>query len=109
VHNLSETDLLDYLMTSEFDEGLSPEEMKFLLIKFRNFYRIVSCSVELSRERAKQAMIEKDEILSFSNLKVEEANNQKSELINKLNRILNKKLSWKERFLGKIIESDENK
>ncbi len=40
VQDLSDTDILNYLMISEFNEGLSPDEFKFLLYKFRYFYRM---------------------------------------------------------------------
>lgn len=95
-------------MTSDFDDGLSPDQFKFLLLKFRNFYRLISCSVNLTRDRMEQAVTEKEEKVRECDLKIEEVNCEKSELINKLNAILSKKLTWKERILGKIIEGHEN-
>ena len=38
--NQSDEDILDFLMTSDFNDDLSPEQFRFLLIKFRQFYRI---------------------------------------------------------------------
>ena len=32
-------EILEYLMTSDFDENLTKSELKALLIKFREFYR----------------------------------------------------------------------
>jgi hypothetical protein len=108
LNNLSEDEILDYLMTSDFDDGLSPEQFKFLLLKFRNFYRLIACSVNLTKERMEQSKIEKEEKVKECDLKIEQVNCEKSELINKVNAILNKKLTWKERILGKIIEGHEN-
>lgn len=104
MNRLTEEQILDYLMTSEFDEGLTPEEYKFLLQKFRNFYRVVSCSITLYQDRMQSAINESEKIKSDYEIKVMEFNNEKSELINKLDKILNKKLTFKERLLGKIIE-----
>lgn len=39
--HLNEKEILDYLMTSDFNEGLTHEESRFLLMKFRSFYRVV--------------------------------------------------------------------
>jgi hypothetical protein len=39
--HLNEKEILDYLMTSEFNEGLTHEESRFLLMKFRNHYRML--------------------------------------------------------------------
>ena len=38
---LNDDDILEYLMTSDFIENHNPEEYKFLLHKFRFFYRIL--------------------------------------------------------------------
>lgn len=100
--------ILDYLMTSEFDEGLTPEECKFLLQKFRNFYRVVSCSITNYQDRMDDALKKRDEMERILESKTNEFNNEKSNLINKINKILSRKLTFKERILGKIIEGNEN-
>ncbi len=41
INMLNEREILDYLMTSDFNEGLTHEESRFLLMKFRAFYRVV--------------------------------------------------------------------
>ena len=40
INNLQEQEILDYIMTSEFTEGLTPDEFTFLLIRLRNYYKI---------------------------------------------------------------------
>lgn len=47
VEELKDGDILQYLMTSDFDNNLSPDELRFLLMKFRYFYRISSSKNEL--------------------------------------------------------------
>ena len=91
--NYNEEELLNFLMTSEFNEGFTPEQYKFFLIKFRNFYRIVSCSVEYSRERMSHAIQEKEQIEQILIKNSEEFNIEKSNLINKLYNIKTKKLT----------------
>ena len=108
INGLSENEILDYLMTSEFEEGLTPDEFKFLLLKFRNFYRVAACSISSHKERMEKAISDSAEIKSYSELKISEIENQKIEIENKLNTVLNKKLTWKERFNGKIINNNEN-
>jgi hypothetical protein len=109
VDQLSENEILDYLMSSEFEEGLTPDEFKFLLKKFRNFYRVVSCSITNHKERMEQSI---EELNSIKNLNKELENNfeiEKKGLETKIQVILDRKLSWKERFKGKIIIENENK
>ena len=84
VNELSENEILDYLMTSDFVEGLNPDEFKFLLFKFRNFYRVVSCSVSSHKERMEKAINDSIEIKSSSELKILEIENQKKEMESKL-------------------------
>ena len=105
----NDEDLLDFLMTSEFDEVFSPDDYKFFLKKFRNFYRVVANSIDFQKDRMSQAISEKEEMSKNLNIKIEEFNNEKSILINKVNNILSRKLTLKERLLGKIIEKNEDK
>ena len=109
VDQLSENEILDYLMSSEFEEGLTPDEFKFLLKKFRNFYRVISCSVTNQKERMEKAI---QDLESNRNETVDLKNTYESkiyELNTKIDRFINRELSWQERFKGKIILRDEDK
>ncbi len=108
VNNLSETEILNYLMTSEFDEGLTPDEFKLLLFKFRNFYRVASCSISNHKERMETALQEAENIKNQCDTRISEAESEKLQTKEKFNKLVNKKLSWKERLKGKIILEDEN-
>jgi len=109
VDQLSETEILEYLMSSEFEEGLTPDEFKFLLKKFRNFYRVVSCSVANHKERMERALLDVESIKSEMTKKDNEFEIEKLELETRYNNLVEKKLTWQERFKGKIILQDENK
>lgn len=98
----SEEDFINYLMTSDFDENHSPEELKFLLLKFRQFYRIkfsVNRSIDLEK-KAYQSEIEQ--------LKLDKQN-QFNELTHRINHVVEvynllttRKLTFMERLLGKL-------
>ena len=103
MNNLSSEEIMNYLMTSDFHEGLTPDEYRFLLFQFRNFYRIISGKNELLKT---DIICKSDRIKEISDSKQTEINNilsQKAELQNEIDQLKNKKLSWKERFSGKLI------
>lgn len=87
-----------YLMTSEFDEVLSPREYKNLLLLFRTKYR----NLESENTRIKRELNEKEDVIKY--FKKEKKENE--ETIHKIktnyNKTLGRKLSFKERFFGKI-------
>jgi len=96
---LTESDILDYLMTSDFNEGLTQEESKFLLLKYRNFYRMAYSKYEGSKdviERLKKDILDKEKELEIKN---ESLKNLEEDL----NREKIRDLSWRERFFGKKI------
>ena len=109
ISELKDEEIMDFLMTSEFEDDYKPEELKYLLVKFRYFYRalhgrheLVKSDSEFSIKKMEQESEAKDnEILQ---LKTQLAN--KEDIINSLK---NRKLTFKERFSGKIIMKDENK
>jgi len=109
MNNLSTEEILNYLMTSDFNEGLNPDEYRFLLLQFRNYYRVMSGRNEL----LKSDIISKSEkIKEIEDLKRKEIDNtlsQKADLENQISQLKNRKLSWKERWTGKIITQDETK
>ncbi len=105
INNLQEQEILDYIMTSEFTEGLTPDEFTFLLIRLRNYYRI---STGKNDHLKNELDIKKREILE---LKDEHSNSinrimkEKAEVEDKLSFLNNRKLSFKERITGKLIIS----
>jgi len=98
MYNLfTEKDILDYLMTSDFNEGLTKEESKFLLLKYRNFYRNAYSRYEHFKNLSED--LNKD--LDKKNLELEKLNKQLSKIQEDLEKEKNRKLTWKERFRGK--------
>ena len=106
---LEDEEILNYLMTSEFTEGLTPDEFKFLLYKFRYFYRLSNGKNELLKTDLDGSKRQLDEQSNLHNRKVDSILAQKADIENKYNFLKVRKLSWKERFSGKIIiNEDEN-
>ena len=46
IKELLDDEILDFLMTSEFEDNYSPDELKYLLQKWRYFYRLFNGKVE---------------------------------------------------------------
>ncbi len=107
---LSDEEILDLLMTSEFENNLSPTEFKYLLKKWRYFYRLQNGTLE---------RIKDDLTFSVNSLK-DELDALKKEQYNilvdcakkedKINSLKNRKLTFRERWTEKIIDrKDEDK
>lgn len=110
ISELNDEQILDLLMTSEFEADLSPTEFKYLLTKWRYFYRMLHGRFERSKDDlAFEIKTKENELteLKKQNYKimVECAENQ-----NTIHLLKNRKLTLKERLSGKIIErKDEDK
>jgi len=108
ISKLIDEDALDFLMTSEF-EDYTPKEYKEMLLKYRYFYRVLYSKVERLREEKEYQFDNMSSALSKEQMKVlslQVSCVQKDEEINKLK---NRRLTWKERFSGKIIHNNEDK
>jgi hypothetical protein len=104
IKKLPNDEILDFLMTSEFENNYSPDELKYLLLKWRYFYRLLYGRYE----RIKTDSIGEIEMMKNS---LDLLNLEKSKLFieiqnkdSEIRSIKNKKLTWKERIKGRIIE-----
>jgi hypothetical protein len=98
--HLDEREIMDYLMTSDFEEGLTREEFRFLLIKFRSYYRVAYGRNE-SRGREIESMSEtitelKAKIDALTTQVVSERDMRIAEE--------GRKLTWTERLTGRKKE-----
>ncbi len=106
---MNDEDMLDFLMTSDFEEDYSPSDMKSMLKKYRYFYRILHGKMNLIKIESEseienlKSTIENREGIIFS-LEVDRATLQ-----NEVSALKSRSLTWKERIKGKIIPEDENK
>lgn len=107
IAELKDEEILDFLMTSEFEGDYSPEELKYLLVKWRYFYRLLHGQLErvkddrLADNRALLAEIE--------SLKVQlnQVLSTKAKLEDDVQSMKTRSLTLKERFTGKIIPKDD--
>lgn len=94
---LNEREIFDYLMSSDFNEGLNSDEFRFLLLKFRYNYRLLYTKNESMSYRIDNMKQELEELKLKMNRMNEEFNRIDSDLQNERSR----RLTWKERILGK--------
>ena len=109
ISELNDEEILDLLMTSEFDNNLSPKEFKFLLKKWRYFYRLQNGLLERTKDDLTYKIDTlKNEVDSVKkqNYSIMVDSAQKEDHILQLK---NRKLTFKERWTGKIIDKDEDK
>ena len=103
MQELTDEQLLEYLMSSEFIENYKPEEYKFLLHKFRYFYRVlhgnhtrIKGDLEYELNQSTQQIESAKKQITAEQMKSTELQNQ-IDLAKK-----ERSLTWKERFSGKI-------
>ncbi len=103
MQELTDEQLLEYLMSSEFIENYKPEEYKFLLHKFRYFYRIlhgnhtrIKGDLEFELEQVNKQIDSAKKQIIFEQTKSTDLQNQ-IDLSKK-----ERSLTWKERLSGKI-------
>jgi hypothetical protein len=102
ISNLDNNEILDFLMTSEFEGDYKPEELKYLLIKWRYFYRVLNGKYELIKTDSEFNLKKIKEECSIKEQNINKILTENSNLRDEINYLKNKKLSWKERFTGKI-------
>jgi hypothetical protein len=108
ISELKDDEILEFLMNSDFEDDFSPSELKYLLLKWKNFYRILYCTIE--RDRVKYI----GDVKYFQDkidLYINETNNLKKTLSDKENvikKLKQRKLTWLERLTGKIISKNED-
>jgi hypothetical protein len=108
ISNLDNKEILDFLMTSDFDGDYKPEELKYLLIKWRYFYRLLNGKYELIKTDSEFDLKKSKEEIAIKDQNINQILVENAELKNKINTLKNRELSWKERFTGKIINKNED-
>jgi hypothetical protein len=110
ISELNDEEILDFLMNSDFEGEFKPEEFRYLLHKWKYFYRILHGRSELAKvnhDGEIRQIISEKETLSKSLYDVQVESAQKEDTINSMK---SRKLTLKERWSGKIIlNEDENK
>lgn len=101
--NLSDDEILDILMTSDFNDKLKIEEYVFLLFKFRQFYKVLYGNHQLYKIHSESDNKELSENLISKNKELVNTQIDRANLENRIEQLLKpRKLSWGERISGKI-------
>ncbi len=110
ISELNDEDVLNFLMTSDFTDDYSPTELKYLLVKWRYFYRISQGRNEQIKTKGEgdtQQLEYDKQLLNNTIGQLSMRIIEKDDLINSLKE---RKLTIRERWSGKIIlTEDENK
>lgn len=110
ISELTDSEILDFLMTSEFEGDYKPEELKYLLLKWRNFYRVIHGKSEREKENFEYEIKLLKDKLETEERKYTESLVKIADKENIINSMRSRDLTWKERISGKIIlKEDENK
>ena len=106
---LKDEEILDFLMTSEFEENYKPEELKYLLHKFRYFHRVLSGKYDLIKTDSQAETKKLKEMLESKEFEINQILTENASLKDNISSLKNRKLTLKERVSGKIINNNENK
>jgi hypothetical protein len=106
---LKDEEILDFLMTSEFEENYKPEELKYLLHKFRYFHRVLHGKYELIKTDSQAENKKLKEMLENKEIEINQILTENASLKDNISSLKNRKLTLKERVSGKIINNNENK
>lgn len=104
ISELTDEEILDYLMTSEFESEYKPEELKYLLHKWRYFYRILYGKLDLVKTDREFEISSLNEEIKRLKTQITELNLEMREKEVEILNLENRKLTLKERISGKIIK-----
>jgi hypothetical protein len=108
ISELNDEEILEFLMTSEFETDFSPDELKYLLVKFRYFYRLIHGKYEMSSNNNESISSLYEEKISIKTEEINKLLAQIQLMRDEVDSIKNRKLTLKERISGKINLNNEN-
>jgi hypothetical protein len=106
ISELKDDEILEYLMTSDIIENYRPDDYKYLIFKFRSFYKILYGNFQLYKTNHQSEV--KSLSISLENTKKELTLTQveRANLQNEIHQISkSRKLTWKERISGNLSPS----
>jgi hypothetical protein len=108
ISELRDEEILEFLMTSEFEGDYSPEELKYLLIKWRYFYRLANGKIERVSTDSEGTIRKLNADINLLNTKINNISVENANKDNLINSLTSRKLTFKERWSGKINNENEN-
>lgn len=109
ISELKDDDILEFLMTSDFEDDYSPAELKYLLVKWRYFYRLKSGSLDRLSVDLEGKIKDLEEKIKVQEREKTNLQIQLAESQNVIHSMEHRNLTFKERWSGKIIlKENEN-
>lgn len=110
ISELNDREILDFLMTSEFEGDYSPDELKYLLFKWRYFYRVLNGRIDREKNDWDGNLIQLSQKIEDLSKEINLLRVEMAEKENLIDSLKSRKLSLKERISGKIIHiENENR
>ena len=103
ISELNDQEILDFLMTSDFEGDYSPEEFKYLLFKWRYYYRLLNGKLERVVDDKDTDLRKFKDFEEKNSIVIKNLENEILQKDEKIKHLKSKNLSWKERISGKII------
>ena len=102
ISELTEEEILDFLMTSDFESEFKPDELKYLLLKWRYFYRVIHGKHDLLKTDSSYDISKLEEKIKFLEKEIASLQTMLTNKSDEINQIKTRKLSLLERLKGKI-------
>lgn len=102
-NKLSNKEILDFLMTSDFEGDYSPSELKYLLFKWKYFYRLLYGKFESEKNKYESKIKKLEKDLEKEKKDLINSKKENSKLVDNIQSLKNRNLTFKERVVGKII------
>ena len=109
ISELNDEDILNFLMTNEFEGDYSPTELKYLLVKWRYFHRFFQGKNDQTKVQLEGIIFKLDEQIKVKDSFIFDTQKDAANKQNTIDQMKKRKLTFKERWSGKIILEDEIK
>jgi len=102
ISELEDDQILEFLMTSDLIENYRPEDYKYLIFKFRSFYKILYGNFQLYKTNNEINVINFNTDVENFKKQITSLQIEKANLENEIHQLKNpRKLTLKERLSGK--------
>lgn len=110
ISELNDEEIMEFLMNSEFESDMPPAELKFLLKKWRYFYRLLHGRLERTKDDMKFEIETLKSQLQGAEIEKTALQMKSASQKDEISSLKNRKLTFRERWTGKIItKEDEDK
>lgn len=110
ISELKDEEILEFLMNSDLEGNYSPEELKYLIFKWRYFYRLLYGKSDRDKTSLEGQVKQLEDQIKSKESNTIILQTRIAEKENIIDSMKSRTLTWKERWQGKIISKEnENK